>query len=35
MLVVTKLDRLARSMPDLLDIVAEVERKGASLRILG
>ena len=34
-LVVTKLDRLARSMPDLLQIVAKVERKGASLRILG
>ena len=35
MLVVTKLDRLARSMPDLLNIIAKVERKGASLRILG
>jgi DNA invertase Pin-like site-specific DNA recombinase len=34
-LVVTKLDRLARSMPDLLNIIAKVERKGASLRILG
>ena len=35
MFVVTKLDRLARSMPDLLNIIAKVERKGASLRILG
>ncbi len=34
-LVVTKLDRLARSMPDLLTIIARVEKKGASLRILG
>lgn len=34
-LVVTKLDRLARSMPDLLTIIARVESKGASLRILG
>ncbi|WP_046863666.1 recombinase family protein [Microvirga massiliensis] len=33
-LVVTKLDRLARSMRDLLDTLAMVERKGASLRIL-
>lgn len=33
-LVVTKLDRLARSMRDLLDIVAKIEAKGASLRIL-
>lgn len=33
-LVVTKLDRLARSMRDLLDIVAQIEAKGASLRIL-
>lgn len=33
-LVVTKLDRLARSMRDLLDIVARIEVKGASLRIL-
>ncbi len=32
--VVTKLDRLARSMRDLLDIVARIEEKGASLRIL-
>ena len=35
MFVVTKLDRLARSMPDLLNIITKVERKGASLRILG
>ena len=34
MLVVTKLDRLARSMRDLLDIVARIEGKGASLLIL-
>lgn len=33
-LVVTKLDRLARSMRDLLDIVARIETKGASLQIL-
>ena len=33
-LVVTKLDRLARSMRNLLDIVAQIEAKGASLRIL-
>jgi DNA invertase Pin-like site-specific DNA recombinase len=33
-LLVTKLDRLARSMRDLLSIVATVEGKGASLRIL-
>jgi DNA invertase Pin-like site-specific DNA recombinase len=33
-LVVTKLDRLARSMRDLLDIVARIEAKGAGLRIL-
>jgi len=33
-LVVTKLDRLARSMRDLLDIVARVEARGAGLRIL-
>ena len=32
--VVTKLDRLARSMRDLLDIVATIEAAGASLRIL-
>ena len=33
-LVVTKLDRLARSMRDLVIIVAQIEAKGASLRIL-
>jgi DNA invertase Pin-like site-specific DNA recombinase len=33
-LVVTKLDRLARSMRDLLDIVGRIEAKGAGLRIL-
>ncbi|MDH4982784.1 recombinase family protein [Hyphomicrobium sp. D-2] len=33
-LVVTKLDRLARSMRDLLTIVDRIEAKGASLRIL-
>ena len=33
-LVVTKLDRLARSMRNLLDIVARIEAKGASLKIL-
>ncbi len=33
-IVVTKLDRLARSMRDLLDIVSKIEAKGASLRIL-
>lgn len=32
--VVTKLDRLARSMRDLIDIVGRIEGKGASLRIL-
>ena len=32
--VVTKLDRLARSMRDLMEIVDRIERKGASLRIL-
>jgi hypothetical protein len=31
-LVVTKLDRLARSVADLCAIVEEIERKGASLR---
>lgn len=34
-LVVTKLDRLARSMRNLLEIVAVVEAKGAALSILG
>src|SRR6476619_4895857 len=34
-LVSTKLDRLARSMRHLLQIVDEVEAKGAKLRILG
>lgn len=33
-LAVTKLDRLARSMRDLLDIVDRIEAKGAGLRIL-
>jgi DNA invertase Pin-like site-specific DNA recombinase len=33
-LVVTKIDRLARSVADLCAIVAKIERKGASLRIL-
>ncbi|MEM9735027.1 MAG: recombinase family protein [Pseudomonadota bacterium] len=33
-LVATKMDRLARSVPDLLEIVAKVEAKGAGLRIL-
>ena len=33
-LVVTKIDRLARSVADLCSIVAKIERKGASLRIL-
>src|SRR6185369_6021156 len=32
--VVTKLDRLARSMRDLLEIIARIEAKGATLRIL-
>ncbi len=32
--VVTKLDRLARSMRDLLEIVQRIEDKGAGLRIL-
>jgi DNA invertase Pin-like site-specific DNA recombinase len=34
-LIATKLDRLARSMRHLLQIVDEVKKKGASLRILG
>lgn len=33
-LVVTKLDRLARSIPDLVRIMATLEAKSASLRIL-
>jgi DNA invertase Pin-like site-specific DNA recombinase len=33
-LVVTKIDRLARSVADLCAIVAKIERKSASLRIL-
>jgi DNA invertase Pin-like site-specific DNA recombinase len=33
-LVVTKLDRLARSVRDLLKIIERIEAKGASLRIL-
>lgn len=33
-LMVTKLDRLARSMRDLLEIVDQIEAKGAALRIL-
>jgi DNA invertase Pin-like site-specific DNA recombinase len=33
-LTVCKLDRLARSVPNLLDIVARLERKGVALRIL-
>jgi DNA invertase Pin-like site-specific DNA recombinase len=33
-LVVTKLDRLARSVPDLVKIMDRLEEKGASLRIL-
>src|SRR5262245_11456509 len=33
-LAVTKLDRLARSMRDLVDLVTRVEAKGAGLRIL-
>jgi DNA invertase Pin-like site-specific DNA recombinase len=32
---VTKLDRLARSMRDLLDLVNRIEDRGASLRVLG
>jgi DNA invertase Pin-like site-specific DNA recombinase len=34
-LVVTKLDRLARSVSHLLEILATLDTKGASLRILG
>jgi len=33
-LIVTKLDRLARSTPDLLTIVQEIEKKGIQLKIL-
>lgn len=33
-LVITRLDRLARSIRDLLDIVATLERRGVALRIL-
>ena len=33
-LVVTKLDRLARSVAHLVEIVGELERKGAALKIL-
>jgi DNA invertase Pin-like site-specific DNA recombinase len=33
-IVVTKLDRLARSVPDLVKITERLEEKGASLRIL-
>lgn len=32
--IVTKLDRLARSMRDLIGIVDQIEKKGAALRIL-
>ena len=31
---VTKLDRLARSVPDLMRIIQALERKGAGLRVL-
>lgn len=34
-LVVTKLDRLARSVAHLLDVLARLAAKGASLRVLG
>ncbi|BCT69012.1 recombinase family protein [Nitrosospira sp. NRS527] len=33
-LVITKLDRLARSVPDLMRIIQALERKGAGLRVL-
>lgn len=33
-LIITKLDRLARSIPDLLEILSQLEAKGASLVIL-
>ncbi len=34
-LVVTKLDRLARSLPDARDVASELERKGAALSLSG
>ncbi|MDG4650179.1 recombinase family protein [Roseibacterium sp. SDUM158017] len=34
-LIVTRLDRLARSVPHLLQVVAQLNKKGAALRILG
>jgi DNA invertase Pin-like site-specific DNA recombinase len=34
-LIVTRLDRLARSVPHLLQVVAQLNKKGATLRILG
>lgn len=34
-LVVTKLDRLARSVKHLVEVLATIEAKGASLRIIG
>jgi DNA invertase Pin-like site-specific DNA recombinase len=34
-LVVTKLDRLARSVPHLLELLEQIQGKGAGLRILG
>ena len=34
-LLVTKLDRLARSVADLLGIVARLEKKNVALRVLG
>lgn len=33
-LVVTKIDRLARSMSDLINLIFQIEKKGAGLRIL-
>ncbi len=33
-LIVTKLDRLARSMADLMDIIKRIKEAGASLRVL-
>src|SRR3974377_493282 len=33
-LVVSKLDRLARSIPDLVKIIAQIEDKGASMNVL-